>query len=518
MTTTTTTAAISLADFAQFTKDERPSRQKGIQGFLAELSQRRTEDGIKETCLNKLSQLKQRWENENTLNSYVTSYSNSVRRWHQSIKLDDSNSFENPTGKGRDVHQGRTHYALRYFTLGKEFHNKRNEAQREKTNQQRRNGQPFDPWQAIAAAEKALSSTSYLSQAVGFEFLTGRRPTEVLKREGFKQTGKYTIEFSGQLKRKDGDVEPYTIYTLTEASKIISTLDRLNRESDATELDGEDNKNIDSRRNSSMNAAVRRVFKGVLEPPTGEKRLSNKNLRAAYTQAAAVLFKDPKQSMSQFAEELLGHKGVTATISYEDYVCLDADGNETARGQWRHRLLESAEKPKSRKKTSLTLDAQRLERFQNIEGDTHAQRLDAAMNAYEQQSKLMTKIEELERQLKRVSQGQAIADSGQKRFTREPDIEWSKVPSEELKGSQAPGSAEEKIKRAVAAIIKWNKDKPATEQYRLSEANARYVSGSRHGTVKAYFAAHSELKDEPAYHYGIQHDRGKTPITDVVKW
>ena len=515
---TTVTAAVPLKDFAQFTEDERPSRQKGIQGFLAELSQRSTEEGIKESCLNKLSQLKQRWENENTLNSYVTSYSNSVRRWQQSIKLDDSNSFENPTGKARDVHQGRTHYALRYFTLGKEFHNKRNEAQREKTNQQRRNGQPFDPWKAIAAAEKALSSTSYLSQAVGFEFLTGRRPTEVLKRQGFKLTGRYTIEFSAQLKRKDGDVEPYTIYTLTEASKIISTLDRLNRESDVTELNGEENKDIDSRRNSSMNAAVRRVFKGVLQPPTGEKRLSNKNLRAAYTQAAAVLFKDPKQSMSQFAEELLGHKGVTATISYEDYVCLDADGNEMPRGQWRSRLLEAAEKPKTRSKTSMTLDSQRLERFKRVkasDNESHGETLDTLLNTYEEHRAAIAKIEELQRQLKKVSQA---LEASEQTDDRDGQTDWSQVPSEELKGSHAPGSAEEKIKRAVAAILDWNKGKSGREQYRLSEANVRYVSGSRHGTVKAYFAAHPELKDEPAYSYGVQHDRGKTPIVEVIDW
>ena len=514
----TVTAAVPLADFAQFAKAERPTRQKGIQGFLAELSQRSSEEGIKESCLNKLSQLKQRWEKPNTLNSYVTSYSNSVRRWQQSIKLDDSNSFENPTGKGRDVHQGRTHYALRYFTLGKEFHDKRNEAQREKTNRQRRSGQPFDPWQAIAAAEKALTSASYLEQAVGFEFLTGRRPTEVLKRQGFKMTGRYTIEFSAQLKRKEGDVEPYTIYTLTEADKVISTLDRLNREGDVTDLDGEANKDIDSRRNSSMNAAVRRIFKGVLEPPVGEKRLSNKNLRAAYTQAAAVLFKDPKQSMSQFAEELLGHKGVTATVSYEDYVCLDQDGKEIDRGQWRHCLLEAAEKPKSRSKTSMTLDSQRLERFKRVkasDNESHAETLDTLLNAYEEHQAALARIEELERQIKKMSQALEASEQG---GDRDGQTDWSQVSSEKLKGSHAPGSAEEKIKRAVAAIIQWNTGKPAKEMYRLSEANVRYLSGSRHGSIKAYFATHPELQDQPSYHFSSQHDRGKTPITEVITW
>lgn len=514
---TTVTAAVSLKEFAQFAEGERPSRQKGIQGFLAELSQRSTEDGIKEACLNKLSQLKQSWDNPNTLNSYVGSYRNGVRAWQKSIKLDESNSFENPNGDAKDTHQERTHYALRYFILDKVFYTERNKQHKEKSDQQRRNGQPFNPFEVIATAEKALNNSSYLERCAAFEFLTGRRPTEVLKREGFKQVGKYAIEFSAQLKRKAGDVEAYQVYTLTEASKIISALDRLNREGDLKELEEEYNSSIDSRRNSSLNSAVRRIFKGVLLHPLTEKRLSNKNLRAAYIQAASVLFRAPTQSMSQFAEELLGHKGSSAVDSYEDYVCLDADGNEMPCGQWRNKLFEQPEKPKSRKPKAIYIDEQRKERFLAVEGETQGDRLDTLLNTYEERPSLLAKIEELQRQVKVLSESRGSAEP-EKRFTREPDIDWSMMPSEELKGNQAPGSAEEKIKRAIAAILDWNKGKSAKEQYRLSEANARYVSGSRHGTVKAYFAAHPKLQDEPAYHFGVQHDRGKTSIGEVVSW
>ena len=81
------------------------------------------------------------------------------------------------------------------------------------------------------------------------------------------------------------------------------------------------------------------------------------------------------------------------------------------------------------------------------------------------------------------------------------------------------GSADEKIRRAVEAIRAFNDGKGLDEMYRLSEANVRYVSGSRHGTVKAYFVAHPELNDyNDGYSFSLQHDRGKTPITEVVKW
>jgi hypothetical protein len=71
----------------------------------------------------------------------------------------------------------------------------------------------------------------------------------------------------------------------------------------------------------------------------------------------------------------------------------------------------------------------------------------------------------------------------------------------------------------VAAIIEHNQGKEPAAQYRLSEANVRYLSGSRHGTVKSYFAVHPEVSGYDAAHqFSTQHDRGKTPITEVIAW
>ncbi|MEM6256501.1 MAG: hypothetical protein AAF821_26630 [Cyanobacteria bacterium P01_D01_bin.156] len=104
----------------------------------------------------------------------------------------------------------------------------------------------------------------------------------------------------------------------------------------------------------------------------------------------------------------------------------------------------------------------------------------------------------------------------------EPNLsgtDCSQVPSAELKGSQAPGSAEEKIRRAVKAIRAYNEGKELGQMYRLSEANVRYLSGSRHGTIKAYFVAHLEVADyDKGYGFSVQHDRGKKPIVEVIEW
>lgn len=509
-----TTTAVPVSDFSQFTEAERPTRRRPIQVFLATLSQAMGEDSIKQVTLDKLSQLRQAHANLNTLASYVTSYSNSIRRWQQTIELTPENSFENPKGKKRDVHNGRTHYALNFLSLGDEVHRQRNAATDDKTERQRHNRVSFDPFAVIKVAEAALESDSYLERVAALELLLGRRPTEVMKLEGFKLTGRYTIEFSGQLKKRDGEAEPYTIYTLTEAHKIIAALDRLKREADLKELDGDTNKSIDSRRNSSANAAVRRVFGDILSPPVGDKRLSNKNLRAVYVNAAATLFKPMQRSMSSFAEQVLGHDGVSSIISYEDYVCSRGDGKEMPHGQWIDRLDDEAQKPKSRKKTTITVDGQRLERFKGIGGDdiTHGERLDILLNTHDDYQAAQREIERLRRELKAAQNG-----GGKPKVNETKVAELKQKPQEELAADRTREGSIARMSRCVKAIKAWNEGKPNSEMYSLSKANIRYLSGARNDSVIKYYEARPELEEyNQAHGFSIQHDRGKTPIAEVI--
>ena len=515
---TTTTKAIPVDQFTQYAEGQRQTYRHPIAVFLAKLSALKSEKSIKTLCSDTLESIKSKSESPNTWNVWVSAYRNSIRKFQVDIELNDKNSFENPSPKrSTDAANGRTHYALKWLNLPKEVHNKRNDESKAKTDAQRGNAQPFDPFAVIAAAKKALLSTSYLEQAVAVEFLIGRRPTEVLKGQGFKLIGKYEIEFSGQLKKRQGEAKPYTIYTLTDAADVIDALVRLKRDADVRDLEDDTNKEIDSRRNSSMNAAVRRVYKGVLNPPVGEKKLSNKNLRAAYVQAAAILFRNPRESMSKFAERLMGHSSVVATVSYEDYVCLDVDGNELPHGQKRHELGEMPSTPKVDKRATVHIDGELKERFDAYGEGTHKDKINQLLNDADRVKALEAKVIELERQLKAMSDVANTAKSESRPSISTTD--WSQVSSAELKGSQAPGSAEEKIRRAIEAIRAYNEGKELGQMYRLSEANVRYLSGSRHGTIKAYFAAHHEVADyDKGYGFSVQHDRGKTPITEVVEW
>jgi hypothetical protein len=502
-------------DYIQFTEHEkgRPGRRAGIAVFLAAIDQVTDPATIKHLALEKLGQLQAAHKNPNTLASYVTSYRNGIRSYAATVDLTDSNSVE--------TKDGRQHIALLHLDLDADFHKARNAASTAKRESKRRAATNFDPFAAIATAEAALKSPSIYEVAAAFEFLTGRRPVEVLRRQGFRVIGRYTLGFSGQVKKKasESGIE-YEIYCLTDSAAIVDALARMNRESSlGKDLDGDSNKAIDSRRNSTLNTAVRRVFGAVLPVPghhdTPGKKLTNGDLRAAYVQAAAVLFRSPTESMSRFAQTLLGHNSVAATVNYEDYCCLDSDGSPLAIGQWRERLLEAAAPAASKTKTSVTLDALTADRLRRQAGETMAERINHCVDAAEREPAKDAMIAELRRQIAILeSQLQDSATQATEAADR-----FAAVPSEELRGSKVPGSAVAKIERAVAAIMAYNEGRPAAEQYALSEANIRYVSGSRHGTIKAWVLAHPEVAEyNAAAGFGLQHDRGKRPITEVIAW
>ena len=517
---------VTVKDFAQFTEGLRDNWKQPTQVFLAELSQVDSEAEIERICLDTMAKLRQKWPNANTLNRVVGGIRKVIRAYQQSIKLTESNSFASPGGKDTETVDGRTHLALRYLRMSKDEHYARNAPTNRKTELQSLAGVPFNPFEAIEIAEKALNSPSYLERVAAFEFLTGRRNIEVLNQKGYKLSGRYTIEFSGQVKTKKP--QPYTLYSLCEARKVIDAMVRFNREADMRELEGDSNEQKSKRRNSSTNAAVRRVFGKVLQPPVGQKHLSNHNLRAAYVQAASVLFKDPLTSMAAFSKSVLGHESVTSTVNYDDYVCLTEEGEEMPRGQWRNRLLEESEKPKSQEMVRPTIDKMDHERIMKVAGHTFKDKVAALLDNYERVGALETQVAELKRQVALLSATKAMpekpdtqSDTHQTRL--QPQIDWSQVTSEELQTKDLlkhmPGSAEEKIRRAIEAIKTYNEGKPQPEMYVLSEANVRYVSGSRHGSVKAYFTSHPELA-EYNYHHGftMQHDRGKPKIAEVISW
>ena len=511
------------------TPAERSIYRPYIAVYLATLAQCTDASNINRVTLDQVVKISERWTSENSANKGCTFHRKAIAAWQQTITLDDSNSTESTSQQvtAGYSHNGRTHLAIPLMTLGKERHQERNTVYRDKRETQRRECRPIQVFAAIAAAEQALKSNDVFEVEAGFTFLTGRRPIEVTRRQGFTVTGRHTIEFSGQAKRKGAAAEPaYTIYCLCDSNLVIDALYSMNRSPEFKEIDKiTSNESAGFKIHPKLGRRTRAIFGELIPAAAGRDQLTPSALRAAYTVAAMALFKPASISPSAFAQDLLGHINPEESLSYEDYYAASSTGEELPTGMWRERLLEPAPPADSKKRSSFTVPPEFRQRVaDNVEGETHMDRLEAMYRAYlDIKSERRKRIEAERRANHELPQPTPAPAASQPAPVeqRSSRIDYSSMASEELRGSQSPGSAGEKIRRAMAAIVEWNSGRESAAMYRLSSANLRKVSGARHNSVVAWIEANQAEID--AYNNahnltGAMHDRGKTPIEQIIGW
>jgi hypothetical protein len=239
------------------------------------------------------------------------------------------------------------HYAVLLCGLDREAWKQRNETTR--VIGRLGNDQELDPDAYLEVTGQLLESTDPHELAVGLIAATGRRPHEIIARAKFApvEGQAYQVQFEGQGKKR-GDKPVFPIATLYPADYIIKCLAKLRREPSTKALLKEvtnefpndlaaQNRAIDSRRNGSLNRAVRCYFgdKGETVPILafrhGEEQDNCKALRAAY--GALATERDCQRSvgskMLHYAR-LLGHfvkenptdkelQAVATSIGYADY-------------------------------------------------------------------------------------------------------------------------------------------------------------------------------------------------------
>lgn len=526
----TMTTAKPVSDFMPFaeaaTPAERSIYRPYIAVYLATLAQCTDASNIERVTLDQVAKISERWTSENSANKGCTFHRKAIAAWQQTTTLDDSNSTESTSQQvaAGYSHNGRTHLAIPLMTLGKERHQERNRVYRDKRETQRRECRPIQVFAAIKAAEAALKSNDVFEVEAGFTFLTGRRPIEVTRRQGFTVTGRHTIEFSGQAKRKGAAAEPaYTIYCLCDSNLVIDAIAKMNSSPEFKEIDKiTSNESAGFKIHPKLGRRTRAIFGEMIPAATGRDQLTPSALRAAYTVAAMALFKPASISPSAFAQDLLGHINPEESLSYEDYYAASNSGEELPTGMWRDRLLEPAPAADSKKRSSVTLSAEFRQRIADtVDGETHTERLEAMYAAYFEVKSLRRKLAEAERRANHELPEPTPAPVAQPDEQRNSRIDYGSMASDELRGSQAPGSAGEKIRRAMAAIVEWNSGRESAAMYRLSSANLRKVSGARHNSVVAWIEANQAEID--AYNNahnltGAMHDRGKQPIEQVIGW
>lgn len=158
--------------------------------------------------------------------------------------------------------------------------------------------------------------------------VSGRRLIEVMRLGNFKAAGRYTVEFTGQAKkRSEDDGTPRTIYTLCESELFIDRLNVLRNCSAAADFEeivqgyGEDdtrseNGRISTLLGNSFNAWVKTFF--------NDDRRVFKDSRAIYARIAYESWfrVDPRWATVDedvFFSEILGHDDEGTQLHYKQF-------------------------------------------------------------------------------------------------------------------------------------------------------------------------------------------------------
>ncbi|MEO1445150.1 MAG: protelomerase family protein [Cyanobacteria bacterium J06635_11] len=526
-----TVKALPVERFQQYVTGLRMPKklEAHIPLFLAKLSQAKATKTIEQLCRDEKAWFEEQYTNPNTRAAHMTRYRKAISTMvaYERIELTDDNSYLQQTQDGIFLE----HLAMKLMNYSSEFHQARQAPTQAKTKAQRRNRIAFEPWPLVEAAKIALASHDYRGIAAGIIAVTGRRPTEILKSGDFEIVSKYKVAFTGQLKAR-GKSEGYAIYSLVEANLLLDAFTALRRDIDVKALSKLENTKVDSQRNSTLNRAIGRIFEGILQPPVGEKFLSAKNLRAAYTNVAYHFFSTPSESISSFAEDYLGHQGASSASNYEDYYCVDSQGQPLAIGLKRNELNQPAAAPLADKRATVHIDGLLKERFDAFGSGTHKDKIAQLLDMADRYEALERRLYNAEQRLdlarkhidllkeKQAEQAAEVKPKPKRSHKPTPD-DWTKATNAELAGDRTPGSADEKIRRSIEAFQEHNAGLPEVEQWAITPTVIQKLSGSNSTRVQDYLARHPEtveMLEQYNAGFGYHQNRGKGNPRDSVKW
>ncbi|ECA8972957.1 protelomerase [Salmonella enterica subsp. enterica serovar Omuna] len=168
--------------------------------------------------------------------------------------------------------------------------------------------------------------------AFALSAVSGRRMIEILWLGEFRVTGRYTVEFTGQAKkRSESDSTARTIYTLCEAQLFVDRLNALRAcpaaadFAEITEGYGE----LDTRsENARIKDVAAKAFNPWVKDFFGDERRVFKDSRAIYARIAYELWfrHDPRwQNVDEdvFFSEILGHDDENTQLHYKQFKLLN---------------------------------------------------------------------------------------------------------------------------------------------------------------------------------------------------
>lgn len=392
------------------------------------------------------------------------------------------------------------------------------------------------------------------------------------------------LKFSGQAKKRRNTAVNYSpIAVLFPSDFIIKSVKRLRKmpevatvikeiKSEVTALElpklaeqykGEEleyqitikeNEYLDLKFTHKQNKILANQLKS-LDIRHGKNSVSRSSLRAAYARLAVARDCPSGKNDLLWASRLLGHKdeksdlrAVLTTLGYFDYY-LEKDAEvpllDTPKSEittvFRGYVNDIEAVKAFQEKFEITSQAETFrklwelaqETLQNRERQLYTQESEEMIN-----DELLAKIDQIvetkvnkalaELTVKTAVEPVAVNTVSATTVSTAEEVkpiekDWESIASEDLKGKHTPGSAEEKIRRAVKAIMEHNDYKAPSnnERWFLGVRSIQDLSGCNYAPIKKYLDERSTMIFDHNAKYGLsnQHNKKhKQNISGVLTW
>ena len=196
-----------------------------------------------------------------------------------------------------------------------------------------------NPDAIVRRATTLLGSYQWSEIACGLAVLTGRRCTEVIQTAQFEYKTKYSVVFTGALKRGNEPVEcVFEIPTLCEAKLVIQAIANL-RNQLGEEIQHLSKRQVSSRYGRAVAKKCDRYFDELVPPREDQDNLYTHLFRAVYATIASYWYCPPTVPEIEFRAAIQGHyqiidetdpklrRSIAAGRNYFDYRIGDGHGN-----------------------------------------------------------------------------------------------------------------------------------------------------------------------------------------------
>lgn len=233
-------------------------------------------------------------------------------------------------------HFGQDHLSLQFIDLSREEYIQLNNQRQESVSSRNEAVQFLDAPEAIVStAVRLLESPEWAEVAAGLSVLTGRRCSELLATAQFSLKSKWSVVFTGALKRRGEEIPlSFEIPTLTTAEKVCKALAKIRKA--LPQAQNMSPNAINGKFSPAVSTACDRHFTGLIPTRAGEDSLYTHLFRSVYATIAVFWYCPPSVNEVEFKATVQGHyqilnehnpqqrRSIAASRHYSDFEIADS--------------------------------------------------------------------------------------------------------------------------------------------------------------------------------------------------